>query len=151
MFGKELNNAALWLKIQKLRELINETDNFKKRVCWECGKDLNIYDFLSDNLEYTAGYILNLWQDSLFEYFCCECFKNLKKDEIQLIERELKTRYCFNCKSPLDIYKFSKEYKFLKIKELKEIWLNLNSQIFCSRFCEKLFFRTKKKKSLNLG
>jgi len=145
MFGKELNNAELWLKIQKLRELINETENFKKRKCWECGKDLNIYDFLSDNLEYTAGYILNLWQDSLFEFFCCECFKDNKKDELELIDRELKSRICLNCNSPIDIYKFSKDYMFLKISKLKEIWLNIESPIFCSRFCEKFYYRIKKK------
>ena len=145
MFGKELNNAELWLKIQKLRELINETNNFKKRQCWECSKDLNIYDFLSDNLEYTAGYILNLWQDSLFEFFCCDCFKDLKRDELTKIERNLKTRHCLNCNSAINIYQFSKEYKALKIQKIEEVWLNLASPIFCCRLCEKLYLRSMKK------
>ena len=145
MFGKELNNAELWLKIQKLRELINETKDFKKRKCWECEKDLNIYDFLSGSLEYTAGYILNLWQDSLYEFFCCECFKNHKIDELTNIERNLKTRSCLNCNSPMSVYQFSKEYKALKIEKIEEVWLNLDTRIFCCRLCEKLYFRSMKK------
>ena len=50
MFFKKLNNAGLWDKIQKLRELIKAEKYFKKRTCWNCNKDLNIYDFLSDNI-----------------------------------------------------------------------------------------------------
>jgi len=146
MFERKINNAELWLKIRKLRELINQTPNFKKRACFECGKDLNIYDFLSDNLEFTAGYVLDMWQNALFEFFCCECFKILKKDEIMLIEKEIKTRYCSNCNIPINIFKFSNEYRHLKISELKEYWLIPDSKIFCSRLCEKKFYSSKDKK-----
>jgi len=61
MFYKKLNNASLWDKIQKLREQIKLEPYFKSRSCWKCGKDLNIYDFMSDNLHYTPEYILKLW------------------------------------------------------------------------------------------
>ncbi len=144
MFLKKLNNSEMWKKIQVLRDLIKNEKSFKKRVCWNCKKDLNIYDFLSDNLEFTAGYVLSLWQYSIFEFHCCECFKNLKREELEIIERELKNRYCLNCKTIIDIYKFSKEYNALKIQELKEVWLNPNSNIFCSGFCEKQYYRIKK-------
>jgi hypothetical protein len=97
MFNKKINNAVLWDKIQKLRELIKLETEFKERICWNCGKDLNIYDFMSDNVYYTPEYILRLWQASVLQFHCCECFKNLKMDELKSIEQELGKRYCFFC------------------------------------------------------
>jgi len=146
MWYRKLNNAQLWNKIQTLRDLIKEQNNFKKRVCWQCKKDLNIFDFLSDNLEFTAGYILMLWQSPLFEFHCCTCFKELKRDELEKIERELKSRTCRNCDSQIDIFKFSQEYNALKIKELEDLWLDLDSVIFCSGFCETQYYKVKKKR-----
>lgn len=147
MFYKKLNNSDLWKKIQTLRGLIKEQRDFKKRVCWQCKRDLNIYDFLSDNLEYTAGYILDLWQKKLFEFHCCSCFKQLKREELEKIERELKLRTCFNCNKILDIFAFSKEYNALKIKEIEETWLNPEFSVFCSRLCEKLYYKRRKKRN----
>ncbi len=147
MFYKKLNNSDLWKKIQTLRGLIKEQKNFKKRVCWKCKKDLNVFDFLSDNLEYTAGYILNLWQNELFEFHCCSCFKYLKREELMMIERELKSRTCFHCDKTLDIFAFSKEYDALKIKEIEETWLNPEFTLFCSRLCEKQYYKKRINKS----
>ena len=58
----------------------------------------------------------------------------------------LETRTCHNCGISLDIYKFSKIYNFLKIKELRDIWLNENALIFCSGYCEKYYYKIKKRK-----
>jgi len=62
------------------------------------------------------------------------------------IERELKSRACFNCDKTLDIFAFSKEYDALKIKEIEETWLNPVFNIFCSRLCEKLYYKKRKKR-----
>ena len=107
LFFKKLNNAGLWDKIQKLRDLIKEEKYFRERTCWNCGKDLNIYDFLSDNVDFTPDYILKLWQTPILEFHCCECFRNLKIDELKKIEQELPTRICLNCHALIDIYKFT--------------------------------------------
>ncbi|MBD3340776.1 MAG: hypothetical protein GF353_16835 [Candidatus Lokiarchaeota archaeon] len=96
---------------------------------------------MSDNLEFTAGYILDLWQNNLYEFFCCDCFKGLKKQEMEVIERELKYRSCLYCDKTIDIYEFSKLHDYLKIKELKEMWLNENTLIFCNKICERKYFR----------
>jgi len=149
-YFQKINNAELWKKIQKLRDyikILNEHKTFKERNCWACGKNLNIFDFLSDNLEFTPEYVLKLWQTNVLEFHCCECYKNLKIHELKLIKNMgLETRYCQNCNTPLDIYKFSKIYNFLKLKELKEIWLNENAIIFCSGYCEKYYYKIKKRK-----
>jgi hypothetical protein len=58
----------------------------------------------------------------------------------------LEMRNCQNCNAELDIYRFSKIYNFLKIKELKQIWLNENALIFCSGYCEKYYYKIKKRK-----
>lgn len=149
-YFQKINNAELWKKIQKLRELIkilNEHNQFKERTCWACNRRLNIFDFLSDNLEFTPEYILKLWQTPIIELHCCECFKNLKLHELQLIKNMgLETRNCQNCGSSFDIYRFAKIYNFLKIKELREIWLNQNALIFCSGYCEKYYYKIKKGK-----
>ncbi len=141
MYYKKINSADLWNKIRLLRELIKNKKNFKKRSCWACKRDLNIFDFLSDNVEFSATYIFYLWQNSILEFHCCECFKFLKIEEIKLIERELKTRNCPNCNAVIDIYKFVKIHDYLKIKELKEFWLNLNAQVFCDRLCQRKYYK----------
>lgn len=143
MFFKKINNADLWNKIKTLRELIKEEKIFKRRSCWNCKKDLNIFDFLSDNLEYSAEEILNLWQNPILEFHCCECFKYLKIHELKAAEKIIKTRTCLNCNSSIDIYKFSKEYDGLKILELKKAWLDNSFSIFCSGFCEKHYYKVK--------
>jgi len=121
--------------------------NFKKRSCWACGKDLNIYDFLSDNLEFTPEYILKLWQLSILEFHCCECFKELKINEIEKIEKQLEVRYCSNCNTPIDIYSYSRSHNYLKIKELSELWLDEQQLIFCTRLCERSYFQKRKEKN----
>lgn len=129
----------MWSKIKKLREFIKLSKNFKKRTCWQCGKDLNIYDFLSDNLEYTADEIFILWQTPLLEFHCCECFKNLKIHELEQIERELKNRYCSYCNNVIDLYNYSKKNNYLKIHELKSLWLNKKNNLFCNPICRRKY------------
>lgn len=141
MYFKRLNNADMWNKIQKLRTFIKKTPNFQKRKCWICDKELNIYDFLSDNMEYTASQILDLWQNSLLEFHCCECFKDLKRDELLKIEEKKTSRKCNNCGRKFDIFHFAREYQALKIKEIEALWQDLEKLIFCSRLCEKQYFR----------
>lgn len=143
MFFKKLNNSELWEKIQQLRTIIKHLPDFKERACWNCGKDLNIYDFLSDNLEYDAIGIMDLWQNSILEFHCCECFKDLKIAELMQIERDLKHRKCGYCNKTLELYRFSKVHNFLKIKELKEVWLNLESPVFCDKICNRKFLKIK--------
>jgi len=130
----------MWKKIQKLRELIKLEYNFKERSCWNCSKDLNIYDFLSDNVDFTPEYILKLWQTPILEFHCCECFKSLKIDELKNIEQELPTRICLNCHALIDIYKFSKFHDYLKIHELKKYWLDSKFNIFCDNLCQRKYF-----------
>jgi hypothetical protein len=141
MYVRKLNNAAMWDKIQKLRYLIKLESKFKKRVCWKCGKDLNIYDFLSDNVDFTPEYILKLWQTPILEFHCCECFRNLKVDELKRIEQELKTRVCLNCNTSMNIYKFSKLHNYLKIHELRTLWLDENFKVFCDNLCQRKYYK----------
>ena len=136
-YFRKLNNAALWDNIRKLRKSIKLEPNFKERVCWNCKKELNIYDFLSDNIELSHVFILSLWQNRILEFHCCECFKNLKSHELKSIERELKIRHCTYCKSPIDLYKFNKYNNYLKIYELKNVWLNIESPIYCDNLCQR--------------
>ncbi len=141
MYYRKLNNATMWHKIQKLRDKIKLEYNFKERKCWKCSKDLNIYDFLSDNLDFTPEYILKLWQTPILEFHCCECFKNLKIGEFEKIEQELPTRICLNCNSLIDIYKFSKFHNYLKIHELRDLWLDIHFKIFCDNLCQRKYFK----------
>jgi len=144
MFFKKLNNAGMWEKIQKLRELIKAEKYFKKRTCWNsnCNKDLNIYDFLSDNMNFTPEYILKLWQNPILEFHCCECFKYLKIHELKKIEKEKSTRECLFCKTPMDLYKFSKLNDYLKIHEIKSLWLNADYKLFCDNLCQRKYYKT---------
>ncbi|MFW9821840.1 MAG: hypothetical protein ACFFE4_02835 [Candidatus Thorarchaeota archaeon] len=142
MYYRKLNNAAMWRKIQKLRDLIKLTFNFKERTCWTCGRDLNIYDFLSDNTNFTPEYILKLWQTPILEFHCCECFRNLKSDELKKIEQELPTRICLNCNALIDIKKFSKFHNYLKIHEIRSLWLDPQYKIFCDNLCQRKYFKT---------
>jgi len=59
MLNRKINNSVLWDKIHKLRELIKLETDFNERICWNCSKKLNIYDFLSDNVSFTPEYVLN--------------------------------------------------------------------------------------------
>ncbi len=142
MFLKKLNNAGLWDKIQKLRELIKAEKCFKKRTCWNCSKDLNIYDFLSDNIKFSPEYILKLWQSSILEFHCCDCFRYLKIHELKKIEQELNERKCLFCENSMDIYKFSKFHNYLKIHELRKLWLDDKFQIFCDNLCQRKYNKT---------
>ncbi|MFW9902584.1 MAG: hypothetical protein ACFFDY_15055 [Candidatus Thorarchaeota archaeon] len=141
LFFKKLNNADMWDKIQKLRELIKAEKYFKKRTCWNCSKELNIYDFLSDNVDFTPEYILKLWQTSILEFHCCECFRYLKIHELKSIERELSERKCLLCGTPMDIYKFSKFHNYLKIYEIKNLWLDPNFKVFCNNLCQRKYYK----------
>ncbi len=142
MYYKKLNNAAMWDKIQKLRKLIRLVTNFNERTCWICKKELNIYDFLSDNVGLEPVYILKLWQTPILEFHCCECFKDLKIGELKKIEQELPTRICLNCNALMDIYKFSKFHNYLKIHELKQLWLDNKFRIFCDNLCKRKYYKT---------
>jgi hypothetical protein len=150
IFYRKINNAQLWDKIQKLRELIKSSKTFKKRVCWKCGKELNIYDFLSDNVEYTPKAIFKLWQNPLLEFHCCECFKLLKSHELQAIENISKTRKCLYCGKKIDLYTYNKRNNYLKIYELKEIWQDPKAEIFCDSLCRKRYNREASRGVLNL-
>lgn len=141
MFFKKINNSALWNKIQKLRNLIKLEKTFKSRTCWNCGRNLNIYDFLSDNISFTPEYILKLWQTPILEFHCCNCFRDLKIHELKKIGQELKERKCL-CKASIDIYKFSKIYNYLKINELRNLWLDTNFKIFCDNLCQRKYYKT---------
>lgn len=147
-FGK-INNAQLWDKIQKLRELIKAEKSFKKRVCWKCGKDLNIYDFLSDNVEYSPEQILMYWQSKYLEFHCCECFKSLKSHEIRQIEQVCKIRTCSYCESSIPLASFIKRNNYLKIHEIKDVWLNPKSHLFCDSLCRKKYIRDKRLQTTN--
>ncbi|MFX1315865.1 MAG: hypothetical protein ACFE9T_08380 [Promethearchaeota archaeon] len=143
MLLKKLNNGTLWNKIQKLREIIKSIDNFKERKCWKCGRELNVYDFLSDNVELTLEYLLKLWQTDLIEFHCCECFKNLKIQELEKFYSQISTRNCLFCKKALNIYEYSKYYNYLKIGELKSIWFDENYKIFCDKICLRKYYGIK--------
>jgi len=141
MYYRKLNNAAMWKNIQKLRDLIKLEFNFKERSCWNCKKNLNIYDFLSDNIDFTPEYILKLWQAPILEFHCCECFKNLKTGEFEKIEQELPNRICLNCNSLIDIYNFSKFHNYLKIHELRDLWLDSHFKVFCDNLCQRKYYK----------
>ena len=147
MFFRKINNAQLWEKIQKLRFYIKTLEDFKKRVCYGCGKSLNIFDFLSDNLEFSPEYVLKLWQNPLLEFHCCECFKYLKIDEMKKIEALQDSRTCEFCGSQIDLYRYSKDNSYLKIHELSAEWLNELSPIFCDNLCKRKYFNAKLKNS----
>lgn len=143
MFFRKINNSQLWDKIKKLRKLVQEIDDFKERKCYACKKALNIYDFLSDNLEFTPEHVLKLWQSPILEFHCCECFKYLKVQELDEIEELVKTRECAFCDSTIDLYKFNKDHSYLKIHELKEEWLDLLKPIFCDNLCQRKYYKAK--------
>jgi NAD-dependent SIR2 family protein deacetylase len=150
MFFRKLNNQELWDKIKQLRAIIRRTQDFKQRICWKCGKDLNIYDFLSDNIEYSAEQIFKLWQSSLLEFHCCDCFKSLKRGKLDQIANQKQFRRCNYCKSEVDIYDYAKIHNYLKIHELRSMWLNPKSEIFCDSICRRKFNRELHKSSINL-
>ncbi len=143
MLIKKLNNATLWDKIQKLREIIKSMDNFKERKCWNCSKELNIYDFLSDNVDLNLEYLIKLWQTDLVEFHCCVCFKNLKIKELEKFNSQINTRTCSFCKKQLNISEYSRYYNYLKIGELKSIWFDENHKIFCDKICLRKFYKIK--------
>lgn len=142
MLNRKINNSTLWNKIHKLREVIKLTDNFKQRNCWKCGKRLNIYDFMSDNVSFSPEYIFKLWQTPILEFHCCECFRDLKRDELEKIEWELAERKCLSCGRTINIYQFSKIHNYLKIYELKNIWLNPHFKVFCDNLCQRKYYKT---------
>jgi DNA-directed RNA polymerase subunit RPC12/RpoP len=141
MYFKKINNATLWRKIQKLRELIALESNFSKRSCWKCGKELNIYDFLSDNVGFSSEYLLKLWQSPILEYHCCECYKSLNTSELDKIQQILDYRSCEYCSKQISFFKFSEDNSYLKIHELKEVWLNEKKPLFCDNLCKRKFFK----------
>lgn len=143
MFFRKLNNSQLWEKIKKLRTLVQKRNDFKERKCYACEKSLNIYDFLSDNLDFAPEQVLELWQSPVLEFHCCECFKYLKVQEIEAIEELVRTRECAFCDSIIDLHKFNKDHSYLKIHELKEEWLNLLKPIFCDNLCQRKYYKEK--------
>jgi hypothetical protein len=141
MFYRKINNASLWEKIQKLRELIKSEASFRKRICWNCAKELNIYDFMSDNIHLSPEYILRLWQSTILEFHCCDCFKYLKKEELENIENTLNKRYCLYCNKTMDIYQFSRLNNDLKLYELKVLWFDKNYELFCDNLCKRKYYK----------
>jgi len=143
----------MWKKIQELRELIKQKESagsFKERKCWRCGKKLNIYDFLSDNIEFSAEQILSLWQSNILEFHCCDCFKLLKNDELENLARKKQNRFCAFCKKEFDVYWYSKLNNYLKIYEIAEVWLNEKLDVFCSKLCRMKYNRELRNTSLKI-
>jgi NAD-dependent SIR2 family protein deacetylase len=143
----------MWKKIQELRELIKQKENsgiFKERKCWSCGSDLNIYDFLSDNIEFSAKQILSLWQSTILEFHCCECFKMLKSSELEELQRKMKTRSCAFCNKEFDVFWYNKLNNYLKIYEIAEVWLNERIEVFCSKLCRMKFNKELRNSSLKI-
>ncbi|MFX1238114.1 MAG: hypothetical protein ACFFAS_09515 [Promethearchaeota archaeon] len=140
MFFRKLNNSKLWKNIKILRRQVQDTENFVERECYSCGKALNIYDFLSDNLELTPDHVLTLWQSPVLEFHCCECFKYLKYQELKTIEELVDKRECSFCDQSIDLYKFAKDHSYLKIHELKKEWFNVDVPIFCDNLCQRKYY-----------
>lgn len=140
MLYKKLNNSNLWKKIIELREMLKTQDNFKSRTCWHCKKELNIFDFLSDNLDYLTDEILKLWQNSILEFYCCDYFKKIKIEELAGNERLNRTRLCSSCRRPLTLEEFARFHNYLKINELKSYWADDSSLIFCNKLCHRRYF-----------
>ena len=63
--------------------------------------------------------------------------------ELKRIELLLKSRYCLNCNEELNIFKFSKYHNYLKISELRALWLDNNFKIFCDRLCQRKYYKIK--------
>ncbi len=143
MLFRKLNNATLWEKINKLRALIKTLDNFKKRTCWNCGYELNIYDFLSSNIEFSPEYLLKLWQTPFIELKCCNCFKDVKLQELERMHNLVPDRTCEYCGKVINIYQYSRYYNYLKINELKSIWFNNNEKVFCNKICLRKYYNIK--------
>jgi uncharacterized CHY-type Zn-finger protein len=90
---------------------------------------------MSDNVSFSPEYIIKLWQTPILEFYCFDCFRDLKRDELEKIEVELAERKCLYCGRTINIYQFSKIYNYLKIYELKNIWLNPHFKVFCDNLC----------------
>jgi len=48
------------------------------RKCWSCNKALYFYEFCDSNNEISEERLTELWENSYLQFFCCECYKNLK-------------------------------------------------------------------------
>ena len=47
----------------------------KARNCFECGKQLDWFDFKLQNFHLSHDYLIKLWNHDAIQLYCCECFK----------------------------------------------------------------------------
>jgi len=63
---------------QGIQEPIPEPYEKLIRKCWKCGKSLFFHEFSdSNNKIYGEDRLLELWESSVLEFFCCACYKEL--------------------------------------------------------------------------
>ncbi|MBD3254564.1 MAG: GTP-binding protein [Candidatus Lokiarchaeota archaeon] len=52
------------------------------RKCWKCNRSLYYYEFCDTNLSnFSEERLLELWENNHIEFYCCACYKELKKNK----------------------------------------------------------------------
>ncbi len=51
-------------------------EEFKARSCWNCHGKLTFRDFCNTNRNFNKERAILLWQSSILEFFCCDCYQS---------------------------------------------------------------------------
>jgi ribosome biogenesis GTPase A len=63
--------------------------HYDTRQCWKCEKSLNFDDFHSTNRSLGKKIAIKLWQNPLYEFFCCSCFRQEEMKRYEVIRKRI--------------------------------------------------------------
>ncbi|MGV9197648.1 MAG: hypothetical protein ACOC44_01105 [Promethearchaeia archaeon] len=66
------------LKLKNIQKFLGEKE-LRERYCWKCGKKLSFTEYLHRNLDISPKRLVELWQSSYVEIYCCNCHDRQEK------------------------------------------------------------------------
>ena len=78
----------IFIPRENLLDYYNENDidsnSIKERFCWNCKRELDLMDYLSECSKKDYFYKLDLWQNDKIEFYCCACFKEKQIENLNI-------------------------------------------------------------------
>ncbi len=65
-----------------------EEKRYRKRRCYKCNRPIEIGEFIIRNRSLSKKRLIQLWENSHIEFYCCLCYNRLKKERKLKKQRE---------------------------------------------------------------
>lgn len=100
--------------------------------CPNCGRELNWNEFLKSNKnKYSLKQIEKFWNSQYLQFYCCTCYKKLRKIDLFKLSKLNEYKNCSKCNAKIDIEEYYNTYSTFSIDYLINSWIRNDLLILC--------------------